>query len=30
MEYSLIPCNCITKCLYGLDKVYVTFCSDYF
>ena len=29
MEYSLILCNCITKRLYGLDKVYVTFCSDY-
>lgn len=29
MEYSLILCNCITKRLYNLDKVYVTFCSDY-
>lgn len=30
MEDYLILCNCITKRLYGLDKVYVTFCSDYF
>ena len=27
MEISLILCNCTTKHLYGLDKVYVTICS---
>lgn len=29
MGDSLILCNCITKHLYGLDKVYVTICSKH-